>query len=74
MLDDTRLDLVAELTWVPGTEAEFAVKLGGRVKYPMRLVTRRLSQAAADCRCRKARKKARRQGKTCTKAYLFLLG
>jgi len=70
----TSLALVPWLKTVTVNEAEKAVLLGGRVKWPVRLLVRRLSQQAAEARRRKAKKKARTQGKTCSAAYLFLLG
>jgi hypothetical protein len=54
--------------------AERVVLLGGRVKWLGRMVVRRLTQPAADARRRNAKQKARKQGKTCSAAYLFLLG
>lgn len=40
----------------------------------MRLVVRRLAQKAADARRRKAKKRYKKEGKTCSKTYLVLLG
>lgn len=68
------VDLVAWLKTVKSHEAECGVLLGRRVQWPVRLLVRRLSQASADARRRKAKKKARENGKTCSAAYLFLLG
>lgn len=68
------LALVSWLKTVTTPEAERPVLLGGRVRWPVRILVRRLSQPAADARRRKARQKARKQGKTCSAAYLFLLG
>ena len=69
-----RIDLVAWLKTRGGHTVDSAVLLGGRVKLPVRLLARRLSQQAADARRRKVKKKAHKQGKTCSAAYLFLLG
>jgi hypothetical protein len=69
-----RLELVSWLKTVLGNEAECRVLIGGRVQWPVRLLVRRLSQPAADARRRKAKQQAREQGKTCSAAYLFLLG
>jgi len=63
--------------WLPTlavNEAERRVQLGSRVHLPVRLVVRRLPQKAAAARRRKAKKKYKGQGKTCSKAYLLLLG
>jgi len=68
------LALVSWLKTVSVNEVQRRVLLGGRVKWPVRLVARRLSQQAAAARRRKAKHKARQQGKTCSAAYLFLLG
>ena len=67
-------DLLTCLTTLKGNEAEIAIRLGGRVKLPLRLLVRRLAPQAAEARRRKARQKARKQGKTCRAAYLVLLG
>ncbi len=72
--DGRALDIVACLKALPGNEAEFSVLLGGRVKLPVRLVVRRLTPKAADARRRKAKKKAKQQGKMCSATYLFLVG
>lgn len=47
-------------------ESECLVKLGSRVRLPLRLVVRRLPQQAADARRRKAKKRYSREGKTCS--------
>lgn len=66
------------VVWLKGLKktptAECCVLVGGRVKWPLRMVLRRLSQSAAEARRRKARQKARKQGQTCRADYLFLLG
>ena len=69
-----RLNLAAWLSALAVNEAERLVELGSRVHLPVRLVVRRLPQKAADARRRKAKKKYKGQGKTCSKAYLLLLG
>lgn len=69
-----RLELASLLKHVVGDQVDCQVLLGGRVKLGVRLVARRLSQQAADARRRKAKKKARKQGQTCTADYLLLLG
>jgi hypothetical protein len=69
-----RIDLVNWLQTLDSPLTERIVELGFRVHLPVRLVVRRLSPQAAAARRRKAKKQAREQGKTCTKAYLYLLG
>lgn len=71
---DQRLELVKHLRSLSADEWDTTVLLGGRVKHPVRLVARRLPQELADARRRKAKKKAREQGKTCRADYLYLLG
>jgi len=63
--------------WLRGlTEntAQCLLLVGGRVKLPVRLVVRRLPAQAAAARRRKAKTKAKKQGKTCSAAYRWLLG
>ena len=67
-------DLLAWLKTLAHNEAECQVLLGGRTKLSVRLLGRRLCRAAADARRRKAKKKAKEQGKSCSATYLFLLG
>jgi hypothetical protein len=69
-----RIDLVGELKAFQGSQMERVVWLGGRVRLPVRLLLRRLNPQTADARRRKAQDKARKQGKPCSEAYLFLLG
>lgn len=71
---EQRLDLVALLQHQQGQTLDLRVRLGGRTKHPVRLVAMRLPDDAAEERRRKAKAKYRRQGKTCSKAYLYLLG
>ena len=66
--------LVAELKNLPKNENDYSLLLGGRTKLGLRLLVRRLSQAAAEARRRKAKKIARKQGQTLTADYLYLLG
>jgi hypothetical protein len=54
-------------------DLERACLLGGRTRLPLRLVVRRLPQKVVNARRRKARDKARWEGKTCTKRHLELL-
>jgi len=72
--DDQRIELVKWLRTRKCTAVEREVLLGGRVKLPVRLVARQVSQTRADARRRQAKKKAKRQGKTCSADYLYLLG
>lgn len=69
-----RFDLVHWLHSLAVEEAERQVQLGSRVRLAVRLVARRLPQKVADARRRKASDKYKRDGKTCSKTYLFLLG
>ncbi len=71
---DDRIDLVSWLQVLTVNEADWRVDLGSRVRLPIRLVVRRLPQPVADARRRKAKKRYRKDGKTCSQAYLFLLG
>jgi hypothetical protein len=69
-----RLDLVKYLkAWEQDT-CDRQVFLGGRTKLGVRLIAQRLPAQVADARRRKAKKKAKEQGKTCSAAYLYLLG
>lgn len=53
-------------------EADYV--LGNRVKTPVRVVARRLSDQQAESRRRQAKAKAKKQGKSCSQAYLVQLG
>lgn len=66
-------NLVNWLQSLEVNDAECDVELGYRVHLPVRLVVRRLSQSSADARRRKAKKRARQEGKTCSKSYLCVL-
>lgn len=70
--DEKAFDLSAWLKGRMGNH-EIQLRLGSRVKVPVRLLARRLSPVAAAARRRKAKQKARKQGKTCSAKYLFLL-
>jgi hypothetical protein len=69
-----RFNLVTWLQTLTGHAAECEVELGSRVRLKVRLVVRRLTQKAADARRRKAKKRYKHDGKTCSKVYLYLLG
>jgi hypothetical protein len=63
--------------WLRGLSentAQCRLLLGERVKLPLRLVVRRLPAQAAAARRRKAKRKARKQGKPCSANYRWLLG
>ena len=63
--------------WLQGLitdRAERLVELGARVHLHVRLVARRVAPTVAEQRRRKAKKKYREQGKTCSQTYLYLLG
>ena len=66
--------LVPWLKTCRSIQAECALLVGERVKLPVRLLVRRLPSKAAQARRRQAKKKARKQGKTCSASYLYLLG
>jgi hypothetical protein len=71
---DRRVDVRQWLQSLSGDTAERRVDLGARVRLPVRLVVRRLPQAVADARRRKAKDRYRRDGKTCSPDYLLWLG
>lgn len=71
---EERIDLVKWLQSLAFNEAQREVKLGGRLRLPVRLLVRRLPQQVAEARRRKAKKRYTREGKTCSKSFLFLLG
>jgi hypothetical protein len=67
-------NLVSWLQSLAVDEAERWVELGFRVHLPVRLLVRRLAQPVADARRRKAKKRAKKEGKTCSQSHLYLLG
>jgi hypothetical protein len=69
-----RINLMDVLKASQEPQLEKKVWLGERVKLPVRLLLRQLNPQAADTRRRNAQVKARKQGKSCSEAYLFLLG
>jgi DDE family transposase len=71
--EESAFELLKWLKHLQANEAETVLLLGGRVKLPLRLLVRRLTPQAAQMRRRKAKQKARQQGKTCSAAYLTLL-
>jgi hypothetical protein len=71
---DEEINLVARLQALEGNQWECQVQLGSRVRLAVRLLARRLPPSVADARRRKAKKKYKKDGKTCSKPYLFLLG
>jgi hypothetical protein len=68
------LDLADELQTTPQATLERRCVLGRKQLLTVRVVMRRLADPVAADRRRHAKQKARRQGKTCSKAYLTLLG
>lgn len=72
--NDACFNLVEWLQSLDHNEAECQLALGSRIHFPVRLVVRRLPQKVADARRRKAKKRYKSDGKTCSKTYLFLLG
>jgi hypothetical protein len=73
--DDDRqaLDLIELLQSQQQPQGELYVHLGRKVRVPVRLVFQRLPPGIVEERRRKAKAKARRQGKTCSKRHLVLL-
>lgn len=70
----TKLDLAQYLQQTSANEIELHCILGRKQLVTVRVVARRLSPAAAAEQRRKARQKARKQKKACSKSYLLLLG
>lgn len=68
-----QLNLVTPLKSAKTNEIDTMMRLGERVKYPVRLVARKLPKAVVDKRRRKAKQKAKEQKYTCTANYLYLL-
>lgn len=66
-------DLIAYLKACPHHHIDIGLRLGSRVKHPIRLVARKVPEAIAAKRRRSAKKKAREQGYTCSSNYLYLL-
>lgn len=71
--DKQALDLVEWLSSQRHPQGELPVYLGRLARVPVRLVFHRLPPDVVEERRRKARAKARRQGKVCSKRYLTLL-
>lgn len=71
---EQRVLLAQWLKSLKGDEADRHFLLGGRTRLLVRLVARRLPQATADARRRKARKRAKEGGKNCSDAQLYLMG
>jgi hypothetical protein len=67
-----RFDLQAWLQSLT-TDGDCWLQLGQRVRLPVRLLVRRVSEAEVQARRRAARRKARKQGYTCSAASLSLL-
>jgi hypothetical protein len=76
LYDPTSGQRVLPAVWLEGVQADEVERiflLGGRTQHPLRLVARRVPLPVAQARRRRARKEARRQGQTCSQAYLALL-
>jgi hypothetical protein len=67
-------EIVQALHTLADNEAEWWLDLGSRSHVPVRLLVRRLPPQVADARRRKAKNRYKRDGKTCSQRYLFLLG
>lgn len=67
-----RIDVLKALSATKEPWMEFQVSLGERARTPVRLIARRLSPKLAAARRRKAKRKARKNGQTCSAAYLSL--
>jgi hypothetical protein len=72
-LQEETINLGTTLAKASGQPFEMEVLLGAKEKLPCRLICLPLPQEVADRRRQKAKEKARRQGKTPSKAYLALL-
>lgn len=68
-----RLDLAQQVRRQCTTLKEYQWQIGQRVHLPVRVILRRVPDAVAQHRRRKAKQKARKQKKNCTTAYLTLL-
>lgn len=71
--DEQSLDLVELLQSQPQQRGELQVHLGRKARVLVRLVFQRLPPDVVEERRRKAKAKARRQGKACSKRHLTLL-
>lgn len=69
-----RLNLAAQARGLRLDLSERIWLVGRKVRLPVRVIMRRVPRAVASERRRKARLKARKQGKTCTADHLTLLG
>lgn len=70
----TAFDLVAYLKAQSGDQVDIWLRLGSRVKHPVRLVARKVSQESKANRQRHAKKNAHEQGYKCRATYLYLMG
>jgi hypothetical protein len=69
---EERIDVLQALNATKEQRAELHVTLGERIRTPVRLIAQRLSPKLAASRRRKAKRKARKNGQTCSAAYLSL--
>jgi hypothetical protein len=67
-----RIDVLKCLSATDIRDIEMEVTLGARIHTPVRLVAHRLPRKVAAARRRKAKHKARNDGKTCSAAHLSL--
>ena len=67
-----RIDVLKLLRATHTQDAEINVTLGARIHTPVRLLAHRLPRKVAAARRRKAKRKARNDGKTCSAAHLSL--
>lgn len=67
-----QIDVLKYLCATHLQDIELEVALGARIRTPVRLVAHRLARKVAAARRRKAKRKARRDGKTCSAAHLSL--
>lgn len=69
-----QIDLLKYLNATKLSDIDMAVALGARIRTPLRLIAHRLPKKVAAARRRKAKRKARRAGKTASAAHLSLQG
>jgi len=67
-----RIDILQSLSATKEQRTELNVTLGARIRTPVRLIAQRLAPKLTAARRRKAKRKARKHGQTCSAAYLSL--
>lgn len=70
---DQRLDLLVYLSQHHGQVVDIKARLGARVKLPVRLIALPLPAEVVEQRRKKAKRKAKKQHKTCSENHLALL-